>query len=145
MIPYERFIMTKVRKIDCHYLVYCEEKPVMFTPDKNKASALVQLIQQKNKTSTYKSINGTEERLEEIGKNLFERTKSMSESQIHGVLTNRNKVVIELIDYQKENKVSEEVAWVKVAKKHNLYSNFKTMQDFSQWALDIVEYYNVQR
>ena len=137
--------MTKVRKIDCHYLVYCESKPVMLTPDKNKANALVQLIQKKEKTAVYKAINGTEERLEEIGKNLFERTKSMNDAEIHNALHTRNRVIIEWMDYKKEKDVAPDVAWMKVAKKNNIYNTFKTMEDFSQWALDIVEYYNVKR
>lgn len=137
--------MTKARKIDCHYLVYCESKPVMLTPDKTKADALVHLIKTKNKTANYKPINGTEDRLKEIGKNLFERTKSMSESEIQNVLGTRNKLILEWMNYKKEKDVSDDVAWAKIAKIHNIYSIFKTMEDYNQWSFDVINYYEVNR
>jgi len=137
--------MTKIRKIDCHYLVYCDNKPVLFTPDKNKANALVHLIENKNKSAMHKAINGPEERLKEIGVNLFEKTKLLGGGDINDTLKTRNKVIIEWHDFKRERGVSEEAAWIRVAKSHNLYHVFKTMDEYNQWALDIVEFYNIQR
>lgn len=137
--------MTKIRKIDCHYLVYCDNKPVLFTPDKNKANALVHLIENKNKSAFHKAINGPEERLKEIGVNLFEKTKELGDIDVYDTLKIRNKIIVELIDYKREFGVSEEAAWIKVAKNKNLYGAFKSMNEFNQWSLDIIEFYNIPR
>lgn len=136
--------MAKIRKLVSNYLVYGNHKPVILTPDKAKADALSEMIRKKGKESHIKQITGQEGRLEEIGENIFKKTKALTEQQIKSILKIRNKVIIEWLDYKKEKDVSDEVAWTSVAKK-NGFNNFKEMEEFSQWALDVAEYYGSER
>lgn len=136
--------MTKIRKLVSNYLVYGNYKPVILTPDKAKAEALSDMIRKKGKESHIKQITGQEERLAEIGENIFKKTKTLTEQQIKSILKTRNKIIIEWLNYKNDEDVSDEVAWSKISKK-NGFQQFKEMEEFSQWALDVAEYYGAER
>lgn len=128
-------VSTTTRK-DRHFLVLSEVGPLVLTKDWDKAVATLKLVKTKNKKACIVDINAKAERINEIGVNLFK--KKINEDTRKNILSIRNNLIREFIDYRDDNGFTSEFAWKRVAKKHNL--DHDTYEQWNQWTLDVLEY-----
>jgi hypothetical protein len=138
----------KVRRVITSYLVYCNKRPVLLTRNKKEADSLVRTAVENGHESFYKDLTATEERMAEIGKNIFLLVKEVPESHVKNILQVRNRLIretFEMKSYLKKDggrQVEEEIAWAFLTKKR--YSkpyNEMTYAEFNSWTLDIIEFY----
>ena len=128
--------LTSTIRKDQHFLVLSEMGPLVLTKDKDKAIATLKLVKMKNKKACIVDINAREERVIELGVNLFKR--KVTDETRKNILSIRNNLIREFIDYRDDNDFTSEFAWKRIAKKHNLEQS--TYEEWNQWALDILEY-----
>lgn len=128
--------LTSTIRKDQHFLVLSEMGPLVLTKDKDKAIATLKLVKMKNKKACIVDINAREERVTELGINLFKR--KITDETRKNILSIRNNLIREFIDYRDDNDFTSEFAWRRISKKHNLEQS--TYEEWNQWALDILEY-----
>jgi hypothetical protein len=131
--------LTSTIRKDQHFLVLSEMGPLVLTKDKDKAIATLKLVKLKNKKACIVDINARAERITELGINLFKR--KITDETRKNILSIRNNLIREYIDFRDDNNFTDIFAWKRIAKKHNIEQT--TYEEWNQWALDVLEY-NVQ-
>jgi DNA repair photolyase len=139
----------KPRKVITSYLIYCNKKPVLLTRNKKEAEAIIQAAkEQGHDNAFYKDLTATEERMEEIGRNLFITVKAVPESHIERILEVRSKLIRETFEMKAKLKesigkrIEDQIAWEYLTKKkYGAPYNKMTYQEFNSWTLDINEFF----
>lgn len=132
-----------VRKIVTGHIVYCDGKPIAMVTEKKKADALLRIAVEKKKDAYVKPITAPEERIKEIGTNIFTRLKELNETQIKNILLYRNRLVRETLEISDTQKIDQEDAWKQLLKKYKIKKMKFT--EFCQWTLDVSDYLDVRR
>lgn len=130
-------LTSEIRK-DQHFLVLSDLGPLVMTKNKDKAIATLKCVKQNNRKALIIDINAKNSRLLELGTNLFKH--KITEENRKNIMTIRNKVISEYLDYQSDHgDIPEQVVWKRIARKHN-FSDHETYDKWNQWALDVYEY-----
>lgn len=130
----------QLREIVTAYLILNGNEPVIFSSNENKINDLVTVASKKNISLKKRKITTNKDRILEIGKNFFER--KMPPEALKNPIEFRNKLILELHDTVNRLsdliKVDAHLSWDKIRNKHNV--DVCTLNEFSQWMLDINEY-----
>jgi hypothetical protein len=128
--------MSKTQ-LEKHYLVVSTKGALIMTENKDKAMNTLKASHQKGYNGYIQEIVANTERIKEIGKNIF--TRKPSEEERKNILKIREKVIRTFMDIRDENDYTDKWAWKKTVEKCNL-TNFSTLEEFSQYTLDIIEF-----
>lgn len=127
-----------MNKIVTSYIVIVDHKPAIMLSDKKKVNKIAEIAKEKGKEVLVRQVTATEDRVNEIGRNLFKI--KIEESLRRQIELFRNRAVVGCIQYKEDKGVDEEIAWRRVNK--NLAPSFTEMSfsEFCQWTLDVREY-----
>ena len=134
-----------VRIIVTCYLINVDWKPVAILQDKKKSEQLVELAKKKGRDSFLKEMTVPEERMNEIGNNIFNRLKDMKQETVNDIVNIRNAAIRESFELAEVRKVAVDVAWMKVREKKVAPIPELTYEEFNRWTLDVAQFVLLKR
>ena len=127
-----------MKKIVTSYIVIVDHKPAIMLSDKKKINKIAEMATDKGRDVLVRQVTAGEDRVNEIGHNLFK--VKIDDSMRKGIQDFRNKAVITCIQYKEEKGVDEEIAWKKIKNQMLPSLSEMTFSQFCQWTLDVWEY-----
>lgn len=135
----------KVRNIVTCYLIYTDWKPVAITTNKKHTEHVITKAEEKGIDAFYKEMTVPEERMQEIGINIFSRLEGMSEGEVNNILGIRNRLIRESFEVADDKNVDVSTAWVSVRKKYDAPIKTLSYEEFNRWTLDVANFVLIKR
>lgn len=129
--------MNNIRTIVSMFLVNSEKGPLTLVANKKKAENTVSLAKKKGINAKLRKVFLPQERMKSLGENLFNKKLPCG---VNEIITYRN-TVINAFHAKDPSEETSEYVWKKVS---NEFGITGSLEDFNQYCLDIVEYYNME-
>ena len=136
---------SSTRTIVTCFLIYVDWKPVTLLIDKKNATELIRMAKDKGHDAFMKEMTIHDQRMKEIGLNIFTRLKDMTDANVNNILQVRNDLIRKSFELASETKIDTNIAWLKVRKPHGYPISELTYEEFNRWTLDIANFVLIQR